>query len=609
MIEIELFDGTVLEFPQGTSQEIIDRVARQETAARQTQAPNAMADRIAAARAGTLTVSPESAARTEAANQQATAMMQPERTLGQTIYENLIGSGEVDTPGERLGELVRGAGAATARGIVDVPALPVNLLQLGTMGVEKAIGMENPSMVSRALSLLPDTREMLASVPVIGPESEYRAPGTLGEYISTAGEFAGGAGAMAGPSAIARFGVVPGLASEAAGQATEGSDIEPYARVAAGIAAPFAAGAVGKAAQNVISPSAGQITPARQAAVDLLRREGVNPTAGQVVGGTAAKNQLFREAATTSGRAKADQALEDFTSAVMKRIGSPAGTKATADAFEEATTRIGRVFDDVVDNVNVAPQSGDLANFSAALKSYRDLAPKDSAPQILENVNEALVNAFRSGNDIPASTVKVWRSTLSKLTKSADQPTREAAVDAVNAIDDMIESALTAAGRPQDIARLGEARNQYRNLMAIESAAQRADIEGVISPLALRTALLQQGRRRYVQGKGDLGPITRAAADILKPLPESGTSPRISANQIISGAPGGTASGLAAFGLGLDPATAVALGTATALAPIARNQFLSSGAGQRYFQNQLLNQFGPVVDSRMIGTIPGLLAQ
>lgn len=34
MIEIELFDGTVLEFPEGTSQDVLDRVAKQETMAR-----------------------------------------------------------------------------------------------------------------------------------------------------------------------------------------------------------------------------------------------------------------------------------------------------------------------------------------------------------------------------------------------------------------------------------------------------------------------------------------------------------------------------------------------------------------------------------------------
>ena len=83
MIEIELFDGTVLEFPEGTSQAVIDRVAKQETAAR--RAPLRQA----------------SGTPTEGYNP-------PERTIGQTIYENVIGSGAVDTPGERLGELIGG---------------------------------------------------------------------------------------------------------------------------------------------------------------------------------------------------------------------------------------------------------------------------------------------------------------------------------------------------------------------------------------------------------------------------------------------------------------------------------------------------------------------
>ena len=533
----------------------------------------------------------------------------PERTTGQWLYENVIGSGPVDTPGERLGELIRGGGAATARGMADVPALPANLLQLGAAGVEKLFGMEQPSVVSRGLGALPDTREMLAAVPVIGPESRYVAPGLLGEYVSTAGEFAGGAGAMSGPRAMLRYGVAPGVASEAAGQATEGRAYEPYARAIAALATPVALGAAGKTLQKVISPSAGQISPARQTAVSTLRAEGIEPTAGQVVGGKAAESQLYREALTSAGRAKADKALEDFTSAAMARVGAPPGTKATADAMVEAEARLGKVYKDVLANTDIAPGSGDLANMSGAIKTYRDLAPKDSAPGMFENVNKALVDSFRSGKTIPADDVYSWRSTFSKLTKSKDDATREAAIDAVDALDDLIENTLVAAGRSDDVARFGTARGQFRNLFAIEKAAERADIEGIISPLALRTALLQQGRRRYVQGKGDLAPITRAAADVLRPLPQSGTAPRLTAGQLFSGAPGGTGVGLGAFGLGLDPLTATAVGAATAMGPLARNQFLSSGAGQRYFQNQLMPEFGPIVDQRMIGVVPGLLAQ
>ena len=532
----------------------------------------------------------------------------PQRGFGDVLYENIIGRGDVDTPGERLGELIRGAGAATARGIADVPALPVNIAQLGAIGVEKALGMERPSAVSRGLAALPDTREMLARVPYIGPESEYVAPGTAGEYIATAGEFAGGAGLTAGPKAIARYGVVPGVASESAGQATAGTDAEPYARVGAGLLAPIAAGVAGKAAQKAISPAAGQISPARQEAVEALRREGIQPTAGQAIGGTAAENQLYREAATAAGRARSDQAMGQFTAAVMKRIGSKS-ERATPDALEEAATRIGNSFDKIVEGVDVMPSTANLNVMTEAVETYKQLAPKASAPPIFENVQAALAQAAQSGKPIPASSVKTWRSTISKLTKSPDPATRETAVIAIDALDDAINSSLIAAKKPKAVVDLREARGQYRNLLAIERAAQRSDIEGILSPLQLRTALIQQGRRRYVQGKGDLGPLTRAASDVLKPLPQSGTQPRTMANVLTSGATGGTGFGLGAVGLGMDPIAATAVGATAAVAPALRNKALASSLGQRYIQNQMLDQFGPLVDKRSVGVLPGLLAQ
>jgi hypothetical protein len=447
----------------------------------------------------------------------------------------------------------------------------------------------------------------LASVPVIGPESEYKAPGTAGEFISTAGEFAGGAGVMGGPGSMVRYGVIPGLASEGAGQLTEGTSLEPYARTAAALLSPVAAGALGLGVQKVISPAAGQISPERQKAVDLLRREGVQPTAGQVVGGRAAENQLYREALTTSGRVKGDKAMEDFTSSVMARVGAPSGSRATPEVLTDAESRLSGVYKSVLGSTDVAPASGDLASMSSALRTYTEMAPKNSAPGLFENVNKQLVKSFRDGVPIPGEIAYSWRKKFSKLTKSQDDAIQSAAVEAVDAIDDMIENGLTSSGRAGDLDRFKEARGQFRNLFAIEKAAERADIDGIISPLALRTALLQQGRKRYVQGKGDLGPITRAAADILKPLPQSGTAPRLSAAQLLPGASAGTGVGLGAFGLGLEPITATAVGTAVAAAPIVRNQFLASGPGQRYFQNQLMNEFGPIVDRRMIGTLPGLL--
>lgn len=248
-MEVELPDGRILEFPEGTSQD--DMRA-------------AIGRLLGNAPAETPAETPAEAA--------------PKRTFGEMLYENVIGSGEADTPGEKLGQYIRGAGAATARGIADVPAIPANLAQLGAMGVEKAFGMEAPSMVSRGLAALPDTRNMLSAVT--GGESDYQAPGKVGEYIATAGEFAGGAGVTAGPGAILKYGVVPGLASEAAGQATEGTKAEPYARLAAGLFAPLALNTANKTVNAMFRraadrPSIETLRDAKNAAYSAVDASGV----------------------------------------------------------------------------------------------------------------------------------------------------------------------------------------------------------------------------------------------------------------------------------------------------------------------------------------------
>lgn len=163
----------------------------------------------------------------------------------------------VVTPGERAGrraaEIVRGGFAATARGLADVPAIPVNLAQLATAGYEWATGAEQPTAASRFLESLPETRNIYALgglLPGLLEESQYRAPGTLGEYISTAGEFGGGAGGISGVKSMLKYGVAPGVTSEAAGQAMEGTSFEAPARIAGALVGPSAYGLLEGAASS-----------------------------------------------------------------------------------------------------------------------------------------------------------------------------------------------------------------------------------------------------------------------------------------------------------------------------------------------------------------------
>lgn len=67
----------------------------------------------------------------------------------------------------------------------------------------------------------------------------YEPQTTLGKYAQTVGEFAPAAVAT-GPAGLLMNGVVPAIASEAAGQATEGTPLEPWARVIAAVGAPTA---------------------------------------------------------------------------------------------------------------------------------------------------------------------------------------------------------------------------------------------------------------------------------------------------------------------------------------------------------------------------------
>lgn len=92
----------------------------------------------------------------------------------------------------------------------------------------------------------------------------YEPQTTAGKYGKTVGEFlpsaAMGAEGLSGvPAALFKYGVAPGLASEAAGQATSGTAAEPYARVAGALAGNVAANipdiisnsrAVGKVIKN-----------------------------------------------------------------------------------------------------------------------------------------------------------------------------------------------------------------------------------------------------------------------------------------------------------------------------------------------------------------------
>ena len=510
-------------------------------------------------------------------------------------------------------------GAALLRGMADIPAIPANLAQLGAMGYEYATGKEiGSSGASKFLDELPDTRDWLARVPKIGPASQYKIDSTLGDYVSTAGEFAG---ASIGPSGLLNmgkkaFGYAPkamdvgrdiaagtasGLGSEAAGKAFEGSDYEGAARVFGGLLSPVAATSAAKMGAKAISPYGGAISPNRANTLNTLREAEIYPTAAQSLDN---RNLLAKELATKKGTENAEQALEGLTEFALKQTGSTA-KRATPDALTEIDNRLGGIFERASTGASVVPDSDIILKVRGAIREYKKLTPSATALPIFKELQNAILKSAESGKPITSQQLSSWRTTLSKATTSSATGTRAAAIKMIDAIDDSLEKALTNANRKGDLGELKKAREQYRNFLAVTSASSKSNnAEGLLSAAHLANAARSQGVKRYTQDRADLGRVSRAAKDALKPLPDSGTASRLGANKLanplvtgILGAGGGSL-------VGVDPLSMAALAATVYGYPAIRNAAISSNAGQKYLMNQLVNSR----DMPALGTLDAIRA-
>ena len=493
-----------------------------------------------------------------------------------------------NTVGGVMGDIASAGAAGLGRGAMELVGLPGTLVDAAAWGADKASrAMGGPAIQATGSPVSGAALRGYASDATRGA-TEYQGQTMPAQFAGTVGEFVGG-------GAGAKMGLAAGLASEAAGQMTEGTAAEPWARVIGGLAGPALASGANRLVRAIISPNGG-VSPERLKLAKVLEDAGVPITAGQKVGNNA---RIRSESRTAAGERIGELQGEEFTRAALETAGISA-RRATPDVLDAAARRIGSEFDAVVDGIDITPSGADLTRMADAMAEYRALSPKDSAIPILGNINTAMVRAARSGNPISARDLKSWRSTVSKATRSADGATREAAQSVLEVLDDSMNAALTAAGRSDDIARLATARGQWRNLLAIEkSAAGAAGGEGILTPGSLRAAVVQQGRSSYARGKrGDLGELSRAGQDIMKPP--------------ATVLPGGVrkVEGSMVEGNLMPPAAKALLPPFIANAPANALRGLSmTGAGQRYLGNQAVAPGAPMDLNNALRVLPGSFAQ
>lgn len=143
-------------------------------------------------------------------------------------------------------DVAKSAGIGVARGAIGLAGIVGDLTNFGAKGIKTAsdfvadkVGVPRYEPQGESvLNNIPTSESITKAIEGVTGEF-YKPQTTAGHYAETVGEFA--PASLLGPGSLARKAVmqaaVPGVASEAAGQATQGTALEPYARAGAGLAA------------------------------------------------------------------------------------------------------------------------------------------------------------------------------------------------------------------------------------------------------------------------------------------------------------------------------------------------------------------------------------
>lgn len=618
MIEVELFDGTILEFPEGTSQAVIDRVAKSETMARRPKQAEALP-------AGPLTqsvppmpmpASPE----LQTMGPGPTGRIDP-ALYDQGILPRRFAEQTAPQTDALSGDYSRAIMGGLMQGVTNLADTPGAIVSgVGGLGAD-AMGLLGlpPEVVAEAKRTLQFTplgsgNTMREGVSMAtGGASEYEGQSRGARIVGNVAEYMPAAAVSPGNMALnlLNFGVVPGVASELAGQATEGvkipesiplvggRDAEPLARATASIFSPLAAAGLENAALRTITPN-----PADPRFVEASRKmakEGVDLTAGQRV-----NSQNLRYIEDTRPRTQdiVQNQLDQFTQAALSRIGVKADG-ATPRVMLEAGRKIGGEFEVLARRNSIKPDATMGADVQRAVADYADNSTTGIIAGIQKTANT--IDAYvKSGKSISGDQYQQWRSTLSRLSVSGENvQAKTAARDILGALDRAMERTLTAAKRPEEIAAYREARSKWRDYLAItdavDGAGQNAAL-GVITPQNLGGAIRAQDEKSYVTGQRDIGELARAGTITMPTLPNSGTQPRMAAQaiQVLAGGGGGTAAGGLAYAMTRDPAIAAMVAGVGGMLPIARNALAATAPMQAYLANQ-------IAPGRVPYNAPGLL--
>lgn len=471
------------------------------------------------------------------------------------------------------------------------------VIGLGDLAKRKMVGgapmtPEAMASVRRAVPFvgnLPTSAEVGKTISDTTGFTPYTPRTTAGKYANAAAEFVpsamafGGAGTLRGAlSAIPKYGVIPGLTSEAAGQLAESAPATaPYADLFR-VGGAFLGPGVAIAGRRALTPF-----PARAentSAARTLAKEGVTSlTPGQRTGTRSLK---YVESEIGGGRVAdlMDKQGREFTAAVLRRAGMQ-GDNAAPEYIAKAFKDIGTEFDALAAQNSIPAGSLSPFKLNGILKTYDSVTPAAARVPLVETYVKELSTLK---GPMTGEQYKVLRSYLGKRANTLRVKDPEAA-NALREIQDVLDDAMEAGikvNNPDALGAWQDVRRRYRNLLVIDDAAGaggEAAAAGIITPARLRASVTKLFRKSsYSRGRDDFSPLARAGIQAMTPLPDSGTASRAWARTVTGGI-GATLAGNATGGSVPEMLYGLAAGVA---APTIAGRAMLSKPGMAYLANQ-----------------------
>lgn len=513
MIEVELPDGSVAEFPAGTPPDVI------KSALQKRFAPQAPAPKMA--------------------------------------QSELEGGG--------IGGSIMDAGRGFVRGMRD----PIDAVaQLVTRGIESAITAPVPDWAQRmgasaaqakgmTAPLLGDARALATSerkrVEAGNAEAERdfrenwmggRDPSTaaVGRVLGNIATTLPVTAAMPGLNAA----TIPGKMAAGAAQGFVGGTFTPTAASddfwsdkakQAGLGALFGAGTAGVlgGAQRAFSGSA-------DPAIRELADEGIRPTVGQAYGGLLNNIEQRAQSVPLVGdlvRSGRNRAVEQFNRSTINKALFPIGQKlddATPighEAIAEMATKASNAYKQILPQMTGRADAQFAQQIQAAGQRAVSELPDDMIGQfsrIMENVQKkAGAGQTISGTD--SNAIASFLKGKASNFKSSSNPDQRVMGDLLSEVSDAFEDML-ARSNPALAPNLAAARSAWAQLVRVQDAAKAAGAkDGVFSPAqfhaAVRNADKSLRKSATARGNAMMQGWAKAGNKLSQTVPDSGTAGRL----------------------------------------------------------------------------------